>query len=271
MPREIRQLADGLLHKPVDVTVAAKSPVVELIEQTVYHVEKSNKPALLAHLTDTLSISRAIVFTRTKHGADRVVRHLKRSGTHAEAIHGNKTQAARRRALDRFRDGKVHILVATDIAARGIDVEGISHIFNYDLCRDAESHVHRIGRTARAGAEGTAISFCDREELPYLRAIERLIRKDIEVVGEQPSYARPQQSQRVAHPLGRANQKSRRRRGAGKQQNSQGGGGEQSHNGKKTSNHRGRTNKGNKHAGGVKAKKQGKRGAGAMSKRSLPV
>jgi ATP-dependent RNA helicase RhlE len=252
MPREIRQFADALLHKPADVTVAAKSPVVEGIVQMVHHVEKQKKPALLAHLIETLSISRAIVFTRTKHGADRVVRHLKHTGTRADAIHGNKTQAARRKALDRFREGKVHVLVATDIAARGIDVDGISHIINYDICRDAESHVHRIGRTARAGAEGTAISFCDREELPHLRAIERLIRMKIEVIGDQPAYAQPQRNGRVAHPMERPGHKpARKGQGrSGKQHDGQGNSDEQARNGykgnrKKKSINRGRSNQGN--------------------------
>ena len=189
MPREIRQLAGALLDEPAEVTIAPESPAVDRIVQSVYHVDKPAKSALLCQLIDTLSISRAIVFMRTKHGADRVVRHLKRTGAEAEAIHGNKTQNARQRTLERFRSGRVNILVATDIAARGIDVDGISHIFNYDIARDPESHVHRIGRTARAGAEGTAISFCDRDEIPHLRAIERLIRMDLTVVGDEPAYA----------------------------------------------------------------------------------
>jgi len=208
MPREIRQLAGKLLHDPAEVTLARESPAVERIEQLVYHVEKPRKPELLAHLMDTLPISRAIVFTRTKHGADRVVRNLKRSGTAAEAIHGNKSQNVRRKTMDRFRDGRVHVLVATDIAARGIDVDDISHIINYDISRDPEGHVHRIGRTARAGAEGTAISFCDREELPHLRAVERLIRTKLEVVGDEPIGVQPTTGKRAPHPLERTKSKS---------------------------------------------------------------
>jgi len=136
---------------------------------------------------DSLSVSRAIVFTRTKHGADRVAKQLNRSGTNADAIHGNKSQNARRRVLDSFRRGKVHVLVATDVAARGIDVDGISHIFNFDISREPEGHVHRIGRTARAGAQGKAISFCGHDELPHLRAIERLMQMKIQVVGDVPA------------------------------------------------------------------------------------
>ncbi len=188
MPSEIRRLADALLNDPAQVTLKAETPVVELIDQSVYHVDKPKKPALLVNLMETTSIGRAIVFTRTKHGADRVAKQLTRAGTGAEAIHGNKSQNARQRTLDRFRSGALHVLVATDIAARGIDVDGVTHVFNYDIARDAESHVHRIGRTARAGASGTAISFCDREELPYLQSIERLIRMKIEVVGDTPSH-----------------------------------------------------------------------------------
>jgi ATP-dependent RNA helicase RhlE len=189
MPREIRQLADALLRNPEQITVTPESPAVERIVQSVYHVDKLKKPTLLAHLLDTLPVSRAIVFSRTKHGADRIVRQLRKTGTAAAAIHGNKTQNARQKAMDQFRSGKTHVLVATDIAARGIDVDGISHVFNFDVARDPEGHVHRIGRTARAGAEGAAITFCDREELPHLKAIERLIRMELKVIGDVPSYA----------------------------------------------------------------------------------
>ena len=222
MPREIRRLADALLDDPVNITVTPDSPAVERISQSVYHVDKPKKPALLAHLIDTMSISRAIVFTRTKHGADRIVKHLSRGGTPAEAIHGNKSQGARQRTLGRFRDGKVHILVATDIAARGIDVDGISHVFNFDISRDPEVYVHRIGRTARAGAEGAAITFCDREELPHLRAIEQLIRMDLTVVGDAPAYTQARAAPR-GKPTGggqrqaqRGPRQNRGGRGAGK-------------------------------------------------------
>ncbi|MDX1564993.1 MAG: DEAD/DEAH box helicase, partial [Phycisphaeraceae bacterium] len=149
MPQAIRQLAGSLLRDPAEVTVKSESPAVERIAQSVYHVARSEKTTLLKQLLETHPISRAIVFTRTKHGADRVARQMKRSGVGAEAIHGDKSQGARRHALNRFRNGQAPVLVATDIAARGIDVEGISHVVNYDIARDPESHVHRIGRTAR--------------------------------------------------------------------------------------------------------------------------
>jgi len=216
MPREIRQLADALLRDPQQITVTPESPAVERIVQSVYHVDKPKKPALLSHLLDTLSVSRAIVFSRTKHGADRIVRQLKKSGTTAAAIHGNKTQGARQTTMDQFRSGKIDVLVATDIAARGIDVDGISHIFNYDVARDPEGHVHRIGRTARAGAEGAAITFCDRDELPHLKAIERLIRMELTVIGDVPSYAAAKSNHRQASPNGRG--RNARRRGGRSQQ-----------------------------------------------------
>jgi ATP-dependent RNA helicase RhlE len=143
---------------------------------------------LLAHLVVQLPMYRSIVFTRTKHGADRVVRHLHSRGIKAEAIHGNKTQNARQRALDNFRNNKIPVLVATDIASRGIDVDGVTHIVNYDLTHEPETYVHRIGRTGRAGAKGAAIAFCDREEMQNLKAIERLLRKSIPVKTDHPTY-----------------------------------------------------------------------------------
>jgi ATP-dependent RNA helicase RhlE len=181
MPTEIRRLAETVLRNPVTVQVAAVSAPAERIEETVYKVQKKSKPALLAHLVENLPMYRTIVFTRTKHGADRVVRHLHKSGIRAEAIHGNKSQGARRRALSNFIANKIPVLVATDIASRGIDVDGITHVVNYDLTHEPETYVHRIGRTARAGASGAAVSFCDHEELPNLKAIEKLIRRTIEV------------------------------------------------------------------------------------------
>jgi len=190
MPTAIRKFADRLLDNPARVDIAPQSTTADRIEQMVYHVDKSNKPHLLKHLIETTSISRAIVFTRTKHGADKVMRHLCRDGTAAEAIHGNKSQNARQKALDGFRSGRIHVLVATDVAARGIDVDDISHVINYDISNDPESYVHRIGRTARAGAAGVAISFCDREERGYLSAIQRLIRNEIPVCTEHPIYAK---------------------------------------------------------------------------------
>jgi len=189
MPREICRLADSLLSDPVRVEVEPESPTVELVDQSVFFVQKKNKTALLAHLLEGTSISRALVFTRTKHGADRVSKQLRARSFPAETIHGNKTQNARQRALKNFTTGRTNVLVATDIAARGIDVDGISHVFNYDLTHEPETYVHRIGRTARAGASGAAVSFCDRDEQGNLAAIERLIRQPIVVRTDCPDYA----------------------------------------------------------------------------------
>ncbi|HOX42498.1 MAG TPA: DEAD/DEAH box helicase [Myxococcota bacterium] len=172
---EIRELAGFLLSRPVSVSVTPAATPVEAIAQRVHFVEKGDKPALLAHMLVEPGIFRALVFTRTKHGADKVVKCLARAGIQAAAIHGNKSQGKRERALDGFRDGSQRVLVATDIAARGLDVEDISAVFNYDLPHEPEVYVHRIGRTGRAGASGLAISFCASEERDDLRAIERLI------------------------------------------------------------------------------------------------
>jgi ATP-dependent RNA helicase RhlE len=189
IPGEIRRLADTILRNPVTVQVAPVTQTADRIDQSVYFVQKAHKPQLLAHLVETLPIPRAIVFTRTKHGADRVVRQLHKFGIRAEAIHGNKSQNARERALKNFKGEKTPVLVATDIASRGIDIDGITHVVNYDLTHEPETYVHRIGRTARAGAAGVAISFCDHDERDNLRAIERLIRSSIPVKNDHPAYA----------------------------------------------------------------------------------
>ncbi|MET0868673.1 MAG: DEAD/DEAH box helicase [Pseudorhodoplanes sp.] len=199
MPPPIEELGRIMLSDPARVAVTPQASTAERISQRVVHVEKSGKGALLADLLRSEPIDRAIVFTRTKHGADKVVRQLNQQGLAAEAIHGNKSQGQRERALAAFRNGKVKTLIATDIAARGIDVDGITHVINYDLPNVPESYVHRIGRTARAGAEGFAISFCDQEERAYLRDIERLIRKSLpatdkngqEVQANRPAQGRP--------------------------------------------------------------------------------
>jgi ATP-dependent RNA helicase RhlE len=184
MPGEIEDLAKQMLNNPARVAVTPVASTVERIAQRVIHVAKSDKPALLADTLRAEKIDRVLVFTRTKHGADKVVRQLVQKGLPAEAIHGNKSQGQRDRVLAAFRNGRVRILIATDIAARGIDVEGISHVVNYDLPNVPESYVHRIGRTARAGAEGIAISFCDGEERAFLRSIERLIGITIPASGQ---------------------------------------------------------------------------------------
>ena len=195
MPTEVRRLAEMFLKNPAVVQVAPVASTADAIEQSVYFVPRRSKAALLAHLYDHLSMARTIVFTRTKHGADRVVRHLHSRGIRSEAIHGNKSQNARQRALENFRSSKTPVLVATDIASRGIDVDGITHVVNYDLTDEPETYVHRIGRTARAGASGIALSFCDPEEVPNLKAIERLIRKPISVCKDHPAF-----ETEAAHP-----------------------------------------------------------------------
>jgi ATP-dependent RNA helicase RhlE len=176
MPREITELANAMLRDPVHVAVTPAASTVERIAQRVILVDRAAKPALLAELLRSEPIDRVLVFTRTKHGADKVVRSLANSEITAAAIHGNKSQNQRERVLADFRSGKLRTLIATDIAARGIDVDGVSHVVNFDLPNVPESYVHRIGRTARAGADGIAISFCDGEERAYLRDIEKLIR-----------------------------------------------------------------------------------------------
>ena len=177
MPPQIRRLAEGLLDRPVSVAVAPVSSTVDLIEQEVFFVKKADKRTLLAKLLRDPAVEHTLVFSRTKHGANRIVRQLEKDGIRAEAIHGNKSQGARTRALDAFRKGELNVLVATDIAARGIDVDGVTHVINFDLPNVPETYVHRIGRTARAGASGTAWSFCDAEERPFLASIEKLIDK----------------------------------------------------------------------------------------------
>ena len=179
MPPAIAELAGGMLHDPVRVAVTPVAKTADRVEQRVIHVDKPNKGQLLAEVLSTEEIDRALVFARTKHGADKVVRVLAKCGIAAEAIHGNKSQNQRDRVLLAFREGKIRTLIATDIAARGIDVTGVSHVINYDLPNVPESYVHRIGRTARAGREGIAISFCDHEERAYLKSIERLIKLQI--------------------------------------------------------------------------------------------
>jgi ATP-dependent RNA helicase RhlE len=176
MPKEIRALASQFLNNPVEVSVTPQATTVEKIRQYATFVQQKEKQALLHHVVQTQNIDRALVFTRTKHGADRVVRHLMGAGIKAAAIHGNKSQGQRTAALQAFRSGDTRLLVATDIAARGIDVSGVSHVINFELPNVAEQYVHRIGRTARAGAEGVAISFVADDERPYLKAIERVTR-----------------------------------------------------------------------------------------------
>ncbi|MGE0328658.1 MAG: DEAD/DEAH box helicase [Polyangiaceae bacterium] len=179
MPPEIRELAESLLIDPVSVAVTPVSSTAERIEQRLFFVDKANKRKLLTHVLKQPGVGRTLVFSRTKHGANRIAEHLEKSGIRAAAIHGNKSQGARTRALNGFRDASIPVLVATDIAARGIDVTGVTHVINVDLPNVPETYVHRIGRTGRADAAGVAWSFCEAEERPYLIDIERLIQQHI--------------------------------------------------------------------------------------------
>ncbi|MHC4065955.1 MAG: DEAD/DEAH box helicase [Planctomycetota bacterium] len=204
MPAPIRKLAGDILVHPVPVQVARISSPAPTVDHWVYHVEKPDKPALLTRLLTHTPHTRALVFTRTKHGADKVVRQLVRASVRAAALHGNKSQGARTRALSGFRSAHTPVLVATDIAARGLDVEDISHVINYDLTPDPETYVHRIGRTGRAGAAGTAMSFCTAEERGDLRGIERLLRTPLRRADNPPPYddsVAPQPHRTVPRPV----------------------------------------------------------------------
>ncbi len=181
LSKTVRQLAVQWLRKPVHVQVAPESAPAEKLEQSVYFVEPKQKPRLLSRFLQNTPTTRTLVFSRTKHGADKIVRGLLRVGIQAAAIHGNKSQSARQRVLEQFKSDRLPVLIATDIAARGLDVDDISHVINYDMPGDPETYVHRIGRTGRAGAEGIAISFCARDERAQLRSIERLIRCTITI------------------------------------------------------------------------------------------
>ncbi|HEX3179912.1 MAG TPA: DEAD/DEAH box helicase [Beijerinckiaceae bacterium] len=217
MPREMADIAGKILRDPAHVAVTPAATTVDKVEQKVIFCDTRSKQALLHKLLEDNSISRALVFSRTKHGANRIVQHLDAAGIPADAIHGNKSQPQRERALAAFREGQSRLLVATDIAARGIDVDGVTHVINFDLPNVPESYVHRIGRTARAGADGIAISFCDREERAYLRDIERLTRQrvpvlDMGLAGDLPPLPKPA----PARPDARPNHHGKPRNGHGR-------------------------------------------------------
>ncbi|MFH0962546.1 MAG: DEAD/DEAH box helicase [Planctomycetota bacterium] len=216
MPREICRLAETILREPVEVRVATKSPAADTVEHAVYFVDSGSKPDLLDHVLKNPQITRVLVFTRTKHRADRVVRELRRSDIAAEAIHSNKSQNMRMRALGNFREGRTRVLVASDVAARGLDVDDISHVINYDLPNETEMYVHRIGRTGRAGALGLAISFCSDDQRKEWRDIERLIGKSIPILDHsiKPSATRAtgrSEPSRFAGPRRRRASNRRRR------------------------------------------------------------
>lgn len=190
MPPKIRQLSNDLLRDPVSVNIAPKTTTVKRIEQSVRVVNRNNKVSSLCTILKGKNVDQTIVFTRTKHGANNLVKHLARQGIDAVAIHGNKSQNARQRALTAFRDGKTSVLVATDVAARGIDIDGVSHVVNYDMPVEPESYVHRVGRTGRAGTEGIAVSFCTGDELDELRAIERLIGNKLRIENPEEEFVK---------------------------------------------------------------------------------
>jgi len=196
MPTNIRRLADSLLTDPARISITPAATTAPKISQSVYMVQRHDKPALIQHLLDTQRIGRALVFTRTKHGADKLAKALTRAGANAAAIHGNKSQNQRQRALEAFRSGRAPILVATDVAARGLDIDDVTHVFNFDLPNEPEAYVHRIGRTGRAGAQGVAISLCDHSERKHLHAIQRLTGARID---SNPSPLAPTQPQRATH------------------------------------------------------------------------
>ena len=244
MPREIADLATQMLRDPARVAVTPVASTVERITQRVIMIDKPAKSALLIEVLRGEVTGQTLVFTRTKHGADKVVKSLHHAGLSAEAIHGNKSQNQRERVLGAFRSGKLKVLIATDIAARGIDVDGISHVINYDLPNIPESYVHRIGRTARAGAEGIAISFCDNEETAFLRDIERLIqlklpaeeRRSAPRNDVRPAQQRPQQNRNGRNGNRRNGQQQRRNGGGnghtGRNEHAHQGRGERVHQGK---------------------------------------
>ena len=215
MPPEVEKLTRGMLRDPVRVAVTPAEMVVPRIAQSVHFVPQAERARLLVDLLGDRALARVIVFTRTKRGADRVAEALEDAGHGVAALHGNKSQPQRIKALDRFRDGRARVLVATDIAARGIDVAAVSHVINYDLPAQPEDYVHRIGRTARAGASGEAISFCDPGEAKMLRAIERAAGSAIAVAGGEPALARAPEAMpqfvRPARPAGQARRRFRRR------------------------------------------------------------
>jgi ATP-dependent RNA helicase RhlE len=226
MPPDIADLASRILRDPVEIHVTPERPTVEKIDQFVYFVEKRNKLQLLVHYLQSRNVTRALVFVKMKHHADRVSMQLIRNDIKADAIHSDKTQLMREKALSDFRAGRVKILVATDIAARGIDVDGITHVLNYDVPRDMETYVHRIGRTARAGAQGVSVTFCESEDRLALKAIERFIRRELIEENDHPQYpkAPPPPVGEVASPAkdGSAAPRNRRRKDRPEQASSAG-------------------------------------------------
>ena len=225
LPDEVRGLADTMLRDPLEVKTAPQATPAETVAQSVFHVPKAGKRMALVSLLRNEAMDRVIVFTRTKHGADKLQRDLAKAGIDAAAIHGNKSQNQRERALAAFKAPRPPVLIATDIAARGIDVDGVSHVVNYELPHEPETYVHRIGRTGRAGQTGAAVSFCDPEERQRLRAIEKLLRQPITSRNAPPAggEVEPADEPRAARPRGRSQSQSQRHEGGGRKARSGGG------------------------------------------------
>ncbi|NVK20155.1 MAG: DEAD/DEAH box helicase [Methylocystaceae bacterium] len=213
MPKSVSGLANSILKDPIRIEITPQSTPVERIDQSVYYVSAADKNVLLTGILGDKSIKKSIVFTRTKHRANRVAQQLQKAGITSAAIHGNKSQGARQKALKSFSSGEVRVLVATDIAARGIDIDNVSHVINFELPNIAEDYVHRIGRTARAGASGAAISMCDPGEQTYLRDIEKLMQHQLDVVGGQPSQDESKPTKRDPRQSSKRPAKSKRYRG----------------------------------------------------------
>ncbi|MDG4720190.1 MULTISPECIES: DEAD/DEAH box helicase [Thalassospira] len=258
MPTQIGQLAGDMLSDPVKVSVTPVATTQERVDQSVYLIERTRKRQLLAELLDNPAFKRTLVFTRTKRGADRVARHLEANKISAAAIHGNKSQNQRERALNAFKDGQIGVLVATDIAARGIDVDGVTHVVNFELPNVPESYVHRIGRTARGGASGTAIAFCDEEERGLLRDIEKTTRQSIPVIDRRDAEAAAAEEAQSAE----ARETNRgRREGGGRGQGQGRGQGRGAANGQGRGNGRGNGNGGRNAGGNARRDGEGSRAA----------
>ncbi|RYZ19724.1 MAG: DEAD/DEAH box helicase [Chitinophagaceae bacterium] len=253
MPPEVSSLAESILYKPERVEVAPVSSTAETVDQSIYYVNGKDKLDLLVHVLQEQKISRTLVFARTKHGADKLAKNLKKIGIRADAIHGDKSQGARQNALASFKDGKLKVLVATDIAARGIDVDQLTHVINYDLPNVPESYVHRIGRTGRAGASGIALSFCNGEERAYLKDIQKLINKQIPVIDHPYAENSPVISDSPKPQGGRGGGGNRNRGGGGGR--GQGGGGNRGGSGG-GGGHRARSGEGRAQRGGGGGQRQ---------------
>ncbi|RYY94569.1 MAG: DEAD/DEAH box helicase, partial [Chitinophagaceae bacterium] len=246
MPTEVTALAQSILYKPERVEVAPVSSTAETVDQSVYYVNGKDKMDLLVHILQEQKIARTLVFARTKHGADKLAKNLKKAGIRADAIHGDKSQGARQNALASFKEGKLKVLVATDIAARGIDVDALTHVINYDLPNIPESYVHRIGRTGRAGASGIALSFVNGEERAYLKDIQKLINKQIPVIAHPYEDRSAPPAGDAPKPQGGRGGGGGRNRGGGGGGRSQGGGGNRGGSG----GHRARSGEGRAQRGG---------------------